>query len=243
MKWKVILITGSSRGIWKVTAKMAVEEGMKVILHWKTFTADLEKLSKELNTDYIICDVTDKEEVTKQVKKIIEKYWKIDSLINCAWIVIPKPFLESEKEDFYKEFDVNTLWTINFCQAVIPNMQQNKKWSIVNIASIRWKSTMASARWVSYSMSKANVINLSASLAKEYAPHIRINSVSPWFTKTEMAKTWNEKVWKQAKSNLLERPAEASEIAEGILFLASDKASYIIGQDIVIDWGYSLSDK
>lgn len=243
MKWKVILITGSSRGIWKATAKLANEQGAKVILHWRTLTEELKNLSEELNTDYIICDVTDKEEVTKQVNKVIDKYWKIDSLVNSAWIAAWKPFLECEKEDFYKEFDVNTIWTINFCQAVIPNMQENKKWSIVNIASIRWISNMASTR-IPYCMSKASVINLSASLSKEFAPHIRVNSVSPWFTVTDMAfEAWTEKTWEKSKQNLLERPAEASEIAECILFLASDKASYITGQDMVIDWGYWLAWK
>ena len=93
-------------------------------------------------------------------------------------------------------------------------------------------------------MSKASVIALTSSLAKQYAPDIRINSVAPGFTETDMAhKNWNDKVWKQAKSNLLGRVGQPEEIASAVLFLASDDASFITGRTMLVDGGYELAGK
>jgi len=87
------------------------------------------------------------------------------------------------------------------------------------------------------------MINLISSLAKECAPNININGIAPGFTETDMAKTWNETVWTQARSSLLGRPAKPEEIARALLFLASDDASFITGQTIVVDGGYEISGK
>ncbi len=102
---------------------------------------------------------------------------------------------------------------------------------------------MASARGSIYSASKAAIINLVSSLAKECAPIINVNGVAPGFTETDMAKTWNETVWSQARSNLLGRPAKPEEIASTLLFLASDNANFITGQTINVDGGYEISGK
>ncbi len=82
-----------------------------------------------------------------------------------------------------------------------------------------------------------------SSLAKECAPIINVNGVAPGFTETDMAKTWNETVWNQARSNLLGRPAKPDEIAKALLFLASDDASFITGQMILVDGGYEIAGK
>jgi len=168
---------------------------------------------------------------------------KIDGLINCAGVVKPKPFLESEDENWLTEYKVNFLGTVHFCQAIIPQMLKNKYGRIVNIASIRGHSATSTARGMSYSASKAAIVNLTASLAKEYAPDIAVNAVSPGFVQTEMSKTWNETVWNQAKSSLLKRTAQPSEIGEVLLFLVSDRASFINGQTILVDGGYTISGK
>lgn len=86
-------------------------------------------------------------------------------------------------------------------------------------------------------------MNLTSTLAKEYAPDIAVNAVSPGFTNTEMAKTWSEAVWKQVRQSLLNRVAEPKEIGEVIAFLLSDRASFINGQTILVDGGYSIAGK
>ena len=102
---------------------------------------------------------------------------------------------------------------------------------------------MASARGMAYSLSKAAVVNLTSALAKEVAPHITVNAVAPGFTMTDMSKTWNDTVRDQVKTALLGRAAEPEEIAEAILFLASDSASFITGQTLQVDGGYEISGK
>jgi len=120
-------------------------------------------------------------------------------------------------------------------------MQKKGAGRIVNIASIRGYGITSSR--AAYSTSKAAIMNLTCTLAKEYAPTIAVNAVSPGFTRTDMAKTWSEAVWNQVKTSLLNRVAEPEEIAEAICFLASEKASCITGQSLLVDGGYSISGK
>lgn len=241
LKNKIILITGSSSGIGAATARLAKEYRAKVILHGRTESAELKKLAKELDCEYIFCDVANKEAVDLAVKNILKKVKRIDLLINSAGIAPRATFLESTDELWLDVFKVNVLGTTHFCHAVIPQMQKNKYGRIVNIASIRAYGGTA-GRPV-YSASKAVIVNLTAVLAKEFAPIIAINAVAPGYTDTPITKNWDKEVWVKAKTSLLGRIAQPKEIAEAILFLASDKASFITGQTILVDGGYSISGK
>ena len=138
-------------------------------------------------------------------------------------------------------FKVNVLGTVHFCQAVIPQMQKNKYGRIVNVASLRGFG--AASGKPAYSASKAAIINLTASMAKEFSPDIIINAVAPGFTETPIAKNWDDEVWAKVNTSLLGRIAQPKEIAEVILFLTSDRASFIIGQTILADGGYSMSGR
>lgn len=238
---KVVLITGSSRGIGAATARLAKEYGARVVLHGKEESKQLKEFAKLLNVPYVFCDITNESNVKKTVEQIMSSEKKIDVLVNCAGITNSKYFLETTEQDWLDVFRVNVLGTVNFCKAVIPFMQKANYGRIVNIASIRAYG-LTSGR-VAYSTSKAAIINLTSILAKEFAPTISVNAISPGFTNTDMSKTWSEIVWKQVKTALLERVAEPKEIAEAILFLASDKASFITGQTILVDGGYSIAGK
>lgn len=241
LKGKIILITGSSSGIGAATARLAKEYGATPILHGKMESEDLKNLAKELDCEYIFCDVSSKTAVQFEVDKILEKIKRIDILVNSAGISINQKFLESTDEIWLELFKINVLGTTHFCQVVIPNMQKNKYGRIVNIASIRgYTATSGNA---AYSASKAAIINITSTLAKQFAPDIFVNAVAPGFTDTPIAQTWSEQVEIQAKNNLFGRIAKPKEIAEAILFLASDKASFITGQTILVDGGYSISGK
>ncbi len=111
----------------------------------------------------------------------------------------------------------------------------------MNIASVRGHDVGTGIFNTPYCITKAAVKNLSASLAKQFAPKININSVSPGFTETDFSKTWNEQVWKAVNGSLVGRVGQPSEIAELLCFLVSDKASFITGQDFVADGGLLLS--
>lgn len=238
LKEKVILITGSSSGIGAATARLAREYGATPILHGKTESEDLKSLAKELSCEYVFCDVSDKVAVDSAVAGILEKVKKIDVLVNCAGIAPRATFLESTDELWLDVFKVNVLGTSHFCQAIIPQMQKNQYGRIVNIASIR--AYAGTSGCPVYSASKAAIVNLTAVLAKEFAPNILVNAVSPGFTNTPISLNWDQKVWDQVKTALLGRIGQPKEIAESILFLASDRASFITGQTIVVDGGYSV---
>ena len=168
---------------------------------------------------------------------------KIDALINCIGAVEAKPFLEMTDDDWINRYKDNFLGVVHFCQAVIPYMQKLKYGRIVNIASIRGHVVPTTRRDMPYSAAKAAIINFTAALAKDLAPEILVNAVSPGMVETDMAKTWNKVVWQQAKSALVGRVGKPEEIAEVLLFLVSDKASFITGQTIIVDGGYTISGK
>lgn len=241
LKDKVILITGSSSGIGAATARLAKEYGATLILHGRTESEELKKLAQELSCDYIFCDVADKTAVDAEVQRILKKVERIDCLVNCAGIAPRPTFMESTDEVWLDVFKVNVLGTVHFCQSIIPVMQKVKSGRIVNIASIR--ANIATSGRPVYSATKAAIVNLTAVLAKDFAPDIYVNAVSPGYTDTPISKNWDEEVWKQVNTALVGRIAQPKEIAETILFLASDKASFITGQTIIVDGGYSISGK
>ncbi|MBI1919416.1 SDR family oxidoreductase [Candidatus Microgenomates bacterium] len=240
---RVVLITGSSRGIGEACARLAINHGARVILHGRTKSPDLTSLAQKLKMPFIACDVGDKEAVQQAVGEILKTTDKIDALINSAGFVNNKPFLEADDKNFLEAFKINFLGTVHFCQAVIPYMQKARYGRLVNIASGRGHSALANNKGPAYSAVKAAIINLTAALAKEYAPDILVNAVSPGFTLTDMSNTWSEEIRRKVKTNLMGRAAQPEEIAEMILFLASDRASFITGQTILVDGGYSISGK
>jgi 3-oxoacyl-[acyl-carrier protein] reductase len=167
----------------------------------------------------------------------------IHSLINCAGHVNPKPFLDCTQEDWLLELNVNLLGTAYFCQAVAPIMVRAGYGRIVNVASLRGETITAAARGVAYSAAKAGVINLTAALAKEFAPTINVNAVAPGFIHTDMSENWNETVWDQARSALVGRVGRPEDIGEVLAFLASRRAAFVTGQTIVADGGYTMAGK
>ena len=241
LKSKNILITGSSSGIGAATARLAKKYGANPILHGKTESDELKALAKELNCEYIFCDVADKVAVESEVNKILIKFKRIDILVNSAGISKGQNFLEGTDDLWLEIFKVNVLGTKHFCQEIIPHMQKNKYGRVVNVASIRgYANTTGNS---AYGASKAAILTMTASLAKEFAPKIAVNAVAPGFTDTRMALDRTEKTKQQVKEALLGRAALPEESAEVILFLASDKASFITGQTIIVDGGYSISGK
>ena len=236
LKNKKILITGSSRGIGASIARLAVGYGAEVVLHGKTESPDLVALASELGASYFSCDVAD----GARMQEEIEKVGAIDILVNNAGVSISKPFLELTSKDWQDTFEINVLGVVNASRAVLPMMLERKSGKIVHLASI--KGLPHTAGRAAFASSKAALMTLTASMAKEFAPHILVNCVAPGFTETETTKRdWTERIYTQIDSAPLKRPALPAEVAEVVLFLASDKASYITGQTIIVDGGYTIN--
>jgi 3-oxoacyl-[acyl-carrier protein] reductase len=235
---KTIFITGSSRGIGAEVARLSKKNGFKVILHGRTKSNSLIRLSQELEAEYFYFDVKDIDSIENCFKKIST----LDALVNSAGLNISKPFKDLTYTDWNTVYSTNVFGLVSVIQKAIPLLKKNKSLTrIVNIASI--KGTYSSVGRVAYASSKAAVINITSGLAKEMAPQILVNSVSPGFTKTKMTdETWSERIEKQVNSILLKRVAKPHEIAEVIYFLCSEKCTYITGQNINVDGGYGIKD-
>lgn len=233
---KTILITGSSRGIGAATARLAKQYGANVILHGETKSKNLVDLSLELKSPYIFCDVADETAVRREISSI----GSIDVLVNNAGINPSKTFMELTNKEWRRILEVNVLGPVNFSKAVIPGMQSRGYGKIINVASVKGYNHVAGKP--GYAASKAALMRITTSMAEEFAQYgILVNAVAPGFTETEMTATSMSEVIKaQIKEISLKRMAKPEEIAETILFLASDKANYITGQTIVVDGGYLI---
>ena len=235
---KVILITGSSRGIGASIAKLSKQYGYKVILHGKTKSKELLYMAEELNSDYLVFDLSNPLEIKNSFKNI----QKLDVLVNSAGVNISKPFEDLDFKDWQIIYNVNVFGMVNVIKYALPIMKENQSISkIINIGSV--KGTYSAVGRAAYASSKSAIINLTTSLAKEYGPRILVNCVSPGFTATKMTKdTWSKRIKKQVESIILKRIADPSEIAEVVLFLSSDKCNYITGQNINVDGGFGIKN-
>jgi len=233
-----MLITGSSRGIGAAIARLAKEKGYEVLLHGRTHSHQLIELAKELDSKYLIFDISKENEVMQALSKITQ----INFLVNSAGLNISKTFDDLNDTDWKAVYDVNIFGLVNVTRHAVPIMKRSKSiGKIINIASI--KGLYASVGRVAYASSKAAVINLTTGLAKELAPRILVNAVAPGFTNTEMTdNTWSDRIRKQVSNILLKRMADPKEIAEVVLFLSSSANKYITGQTINIDGGFSIKN-
>ncbi|MCA9386919.1 SDR family oxidoreductase [Candidatus Dojkabacteria bacterium] len=248
MNKKTILITGSSRGIGKAIAKLAVNSGYRVILHGKTDSPELKETEKELSIkDKLVFDISDKNECIPQIESWIENNGRIDVLVNNAGIA--KNFLKDiqyvDNNKAIEEFNTNVIGTLNCIQAVLPSMKENQEGNIINIASIKGYPELSTLSTLTYATTKAGVISLTKSIAKAYANQgIRCNSISPGYIETDQVKDWNSETFDRIKNGTLAgRIGKPEEVANMVMFLASEQSSYINGEDILIDGGYRLKGK
>lgn len=236
LEGRTMLITGSSRGIGAATARLANKYGADVILHGQTESGHLKELSTELEAPYIFCDVSDREAVFEKVSSLENG---VDILINCAGInITSKAYEEITIDDWKKTFDVNLFGPINFIDAVLPHMKRQQYGHIVNITSIKGELSAVDASPV-YAASKAALRKVTKDLGRQLIQYgIYINAVAPGFTRTEMtAATMSPRIEAQINAIPIKLPAEPEQVAETILFVASDKSGYTVGQTFIVDGG------
>jgi 3-oxoacyl-[acyl-carrier protein] reductase len=236
-----VLITGSSRGIGAATARLAKGYGAQTVLHGRTLSPALAEMASELGCPAVAFDAQDRDAVARELGLLRETEGPLDALVNCVGAVDPVPLLELQPDDLLAAYSVNLLSVSNICLEAVRHMRDGAR--VVNVASMRGIAGAASPRTTAYSLAKAALISFSIALAKELAPRIAVNAVSPGMTVTDMAQTWDERVWQQAESALVGRPAEPQEVAEVALFLASPRASYVNAQNICVDGGYLVAGK
>ncbi|MBE5764340.1 MAG: glucose 1-dehydrogenase [Clostridiales bacterium] len=235
---KTVLITGASRGIGEQIARAFSTNGYNVIINYNKSEERAKKLGEELNAPIFKADVSKFDQAKALVDFAVEKFGKIDVLVNNAGIALPQKVLqEVTEEEFDNIVAVNLKSTFNCSKLVIDLMISNGGGSIINISSI-WGQVGASCEAV-YSMTKAGVIGFTKSMAQELAlSNIRVNAVAPGFIKTDMnAHLSNEDIDDFLQCVPLNRIGSTEEVAQAVLFLASDQASYITGHVLNVNGG------
>lgn len=250
LEGKVSIVTGASSEIGSAIAKRFVEEGSKVVLIARDL-AKLEKVRKEIGSEEstvsMSCDLTDESQVISTVNQIIDSYGKIDILVNNAGAINdPVHFHEMQDSEIKKLIDVNLFGVFHMTKAILTKMSDVKRGVIVNIGSISGDRAIPRVHLAAYSSTKAAITMFTKAIAVEYARrHIRCNSVNPGIINSGMIKPYLDDP--QARKVIEERIplvriGEPNDVANAVLFLASDEASWITGAILNVDGGKTASE-
>lgn len=241
LKGKISLVTGAAQGIGRAIALKLAEEGTDVVLI-DVNKEKCEEVSKEIQSKgrkswvYKI-DVSDYKRVEELFNSEIEKWGGINILVNNAGITRDNLLLRMKEEEWDDVIKINLKGVFNFCKAASKVMMKQKAGAIINISSII--GIIGNAGQVNYSASKAGVVGITKSLARELASrNIRVNAVAPGFIQTAMTDKLNEEQKQLMLGAIpLKRIGSPEEVANLVLFLACDDSSYITGQVVNIDGG------
>ena len=241
---KVAIVTGASKGIGREIAKELAEEGIKVVANYNKSYESAKELQEELknqniNIDIFKADVSKREEVKKLVEYTLNKYKKIDILINNAGISEYKLFTDETDEDWQRVINTNLYSAFAMSQEVSKNMISNKNGCIINISSA-WGMVGASLE-VIYSVSKAGMDGLTKALSKELGPsNIRVNSIAPGIIDTAMNKNLKEEEIEEIKNEIpLEKIGRVEDVARCVKWLIED--TYTTGQIIPVNGGWIIT--
>ena len=242
LKDKAAVITGSARGIGRAIAEKLAAAGSKIVIS-DILAEEGEKTAKEIKEKYgvetvfIAANVADSQSAEELVNKAFEAFGRIDTFVNNAGITRDTLLLRMKEDDFDRVISVNLKGTFNCSQSVLKKMIKQRSGSIINIASVI--GLIGNIGQANYAASKAGIIGLTKSIAREGAARgVRANSVAPGFIKSDMTHILTEEIQKQILSQI---PAgeigTPEDIANAVLFLASDLSTYITGQTLTVDGG------
>lgn len=239
---KVVLITGGAKGIGKAIATMALRYKAKVAISdideqgVKNTAAEL---AKELNGEClgIYANVAEFTDCQKMIDEVLKQFGKLDVLVNNAGITRDQLLLKMTDEDWEQVISVNLKGAFNCCRAAVRQFLKQRSGRIINISSV--VGLMGNPGQANYSASKAGLIGLTKTLAKELASrNITVNAVAPGFIKTSMTEAIPEPMKQELITRIpLSRFGEPQDVANVVLFLASELASYITGEVIKVDGG------
>lgn len=240
---KVALITGGSRGIGKAIAEKFAKNGYNLVINYVSDSTKIDELSEffkqgnNIEVLFVKTDVTDYNSCENMVKQAIEKFGRIDVLVNNAGITKDGLLMRMKEEDFDKVINVNLKGTFNVTKNVIPYMMKQKNGRIVNISSVVGVS--GNAGQCNYAASKAGIIGFTKSIAKELASrNILANAIAPGFIKTDMTNVLSDSVKESINTQIpLKKMGDSSEVANAVYFLGNEENTYITGQVLNVDGG------
>lgn len=235
---RVVLVTGSSRGIGAEVAVKAAAHGARVAVHYHRSEAAAERTLERVREagaegESFAADLSDGRQAEQLVRQAIDHFGRIDALVNNAGRTQVGPFLEIAPDEWEEVIRTDLTAAFHTCRAALPSMLERGSGSIVNICSRLGQ--MGIAETAAYSAAKAGLIGLTRSLAREFGPRgIRVNAVAPGFTVTEMTEqlAQGEEGQRRLRDSALGRFGRADEVAEAVIFLLSDAASLFVGQTL-----------
>ncbi len=235
------LVTGAAQGIGRAIALLLARNGADIVVS-DINLEKAEETAKEIRAigpkaTAVRVDVSNLSDVERMVEAIIEKLAKIDILVNNAGITRDKLILRMTEEDWDAVLGVNLKGTFNCTKTVIRHMAKQRSGKIVNIASV--VGEMGNAGQANYSASKAGVIGLTKTIAREYAQRgINVNAIAPGYIETPMTDALPEKAKEELKKLIpMERLGKPEDVAEAVLFLVCEESSYITGQVLNVNGG------
>jgi NAD(P)-dependent dehydrogenase (short-subunit alcohol dehydrogenase family) len=247
LKDKTAIITGARGGMGRTHALALAKEGANVVVS-DISLEDCQKVVDEIKgvggeAIAVKCDVTKKQEIEDMIKQTLDKFKKIDILINNAGILQFKPFLELTEEDWDKMLAVNLRGYFLCSQACAKEMVKQKSGVIVNISSIAMGQVgVGFPQIVHYCAAKGGITAMTEAMALELSPfNIRVNAIAPGAIDTPMAAATKQdpKVLEGALARIpMHRMGNPEEVSNVVVFLASDKSSYMTGSVVVVDGGY-----
>ncbi len=242
---KTVLITGASRGIGAAAARLFAKNGYAVAVNYCHSKEAADRLIAEITEQggeafAVQADVAKAAEVQEMVQAVYDRCGHLDVLIHNAGIAQQKLLTDTDEQEWHRMMGVHLDGAYHCCKAVISGMVRQGYGSILTVSSI-WGVTGASCE-VPYSAAKAGLIGFSKALAKELGPsHIRVNCVAPGVIRTDMCASFDDETLNGlAEETPLGRLGASEEVAEALLFLASDKASYITGQVLGVNGGFII---
>ena len=242
LEGKVAVVTGASGGIGRAIAVAFGKAGASVAVHYNGNEAKAAAVKAEIEeaggkAEIFRCNVADFDACSDFIKSVVKTFGKIDILVNNAGITRDGLVMGMSEEDFDAVIDTNLKGSFNCIRFASRQMMRKKYGRIINITSV--SGVAGNAGQANYSASKAGLIGLTKSVAKELASrNITANAIAPGFVKTEMTDVLSDEVKEAAMKQIpLGRFAEPEDIANAAVFLASDMASYITGQVLLVDGG------
>jgi NAD(P)-dependent dehydrogenase (short-subunit alcohol dehydrogenase family) len=240
---KVVIVTGaaSPRGIGKATAKALAAQGAHVVI-LDLREEDAKAAAADLGAGHLglACDVTDKAACVRAAKAALERYGRIDGLVNNAGITQPVRTLDISAEGFDAIVDVNLRGTLYMSQAVLPAMKEQKRGSIVCMSSVSAPRGGGIFGGPHYSAAKAGVLGLARAMAREFGPDsIRVNSITPGLIQTDIT---GDKLTPEMRTDIIKgiplgRLGDAADVANACLFLVSDLSTYLTGITLDVNGG------
>jgi 3-oxoacyl-[acyl-carrier protein] reductase len=235
---RVVLVTGSSRGIGAEVAVKAAAEGAVVAVHYGRSADGAQRTLERVrgagsDGEAFAADIADGGQAEALVERVIARFGRVDALVNNAGLTQVGPFLEIAPEDWEAVIRTDLTAAFHTCRAVLPSMVERGSGSIVNIASRL--AQIGVAETAAYSAAKAGLVGLTRALAREFGPRgIRVNAVAPGMTLTEMTADLadSEEGRRRLQDMPLGRLGRADEVAEAVIFLLSDRASLFLGQTL-----------